>query len=205
VEDRTATLADHTGLQITVCHFPPGTSKWNKIEHRLFSYISRNWRGQPLASYQVIINLIAATTTSIGLKVYACLDENKYPKIEITGAQLDADPIPAQQRQPGSQTISPWCDDPRGTCRASPPPMCGRIFRFPEAISWMAARLPGLKSHVHNSTARSRSRPEAGRTKFSIPSGTTSNTSSEPGSRSAIPATGREPDRAGSTGADPAR
>ncbi|SRR5579884_633282 len=83
-------LADHTGLQITVCHFPPGTSKWNKIEHRLFSYISRNWRGQPLVSYQVIINLIAATTTSTGLKVYARLDQNEYPKIEITDAQLAA-------------------------------------------------------------------------------------------------------------------
>ena len=57
-------LADHTGLQIRVCHLPPGTSKWNKIEHRLFSFISRNWRGQPLVSYEVIINLIAATTSS---------------------------------------------------------------------------------------------------------------------------------------------
>ncbi len=83
-------LADHTGLAITVCHFPPGTSKWNKIEHRLFSYISRNWRGQPLVSYQVIINLIAATTTSAGLKVYVRLDENEYPKVEITDAQLAA-------------------------------------------------------------------------------------------------------------------
>jgi hypothetical protein len=83
-------LADHTGLQITVCHFPPGTSKWNKVEHRLFSYISRNWRGQPLISYQVIINLIAATTTSTGLKVYVRLDQNEYPKIEITDAQLAA-------------------------------------------------------------------------------------------------------------------
>lgn len=83
-------LADHTGLQITVCHFPPGTSKWNKVEHRLFSYISRNWRGQPLVSYQVIINLIAATTTATGLKVYVRLDQNEYPKIEITDAQLAA-------------------------------------------------------------------------------------------------------------------
>ena len=83
-------LADHTGLQITVCHFPPGTSKWNKIEHRLFSFISRNWRGQPLISYQVIINLIAATTTSTGLEVYARLDENEYPKIEVTDAELAA-------------------------------------------------------------------------------------------------------------------
>jgi hypothetical protein len=84
------TLANDTGLQITVCHFPPGTSKWNKIEHRLFSFISRNWRGQPLISYEVIINLIAATTTSTGLEVYARLDENEYPKVEVTNAELAA-------------------------------------------------------------------------------------------------------------------
>ena len=83
-------LSNDTGLQITVCHFPPGTSKWNKIEHRLFSFISRNWRGRPLISYQVIINLIAATTTSAGLDVYARLDENEYPKIEVSDAELAA-------------------------------------------------------------------------------------------------------------------
>jgi len=83
-------LADHTGLQISVCHFPPGTSKWNKVEHRLFSFISKNWRGRPLASYEVIINSIAATTTRTGLDVYARLDDNKYPTIEITDEQLAA-------------------------------------------------------------------------------------------------------------------
>jgi len=83
-------LADDTGLQIVVCHFPPGTSKWNKVEHRLFSFISRNWRGQPLISYEVIINLIAATTTSTGLEVYARLDPNEYPKVEVTDAELAA-------------------------------------------------------------------------------------------------------------------
>ena len=67
-------LADETGLAITVCHFPPGTSKWNKIEHRLFSYISMNWRGRPLISHEVIVNLIAATTTATGLKVRAHSD-----------------------------------------------------------------------------------------------------------------------------------
>ncbi len=84
MEDRAATLADRTGLQIIVCHFPPGTSKWNKVEHRLFSYISSNWRGRPLISYEVIINLIAATTTSTGLEVYARLDHDKYPKVDVT-------------------------------------------------------------------------------------------------------------------------
>ena len=84
-------LADHTGLQITVCHFPPGTSKWNKIEHRLFSFISKNWRGQSLVSYEVIINLIAATKTRTGLQVYARLDETEYPdKIQVTDEQLAA-------------------------------------------------------------------------------------------------------------------
>ena len=71
-------LSTETGLKITVCHFPPGTSKWNKIEHRLFSYISKNWRGRPLTSYEVAVNLIASTTTSKGLKVKCELDTNKY-------------------------------------------------------------------------------------------------------------------------------
>ena len=71
-------LSTETGLKITVCHFPPGTSKWNKIEHRLFSYISKNWRGRPLTSYEVVVNLIASTTTSKGLKVKCELDTNKY-------------------------------------------------------------------------------------------------------------------------------
>ena len=72
-------LADQTGLRIAVCHFPPGTSKWNKIEHRLFSFISQNWRGKPLISFEVIVNLIAATTTARGLKVHAELNDQPYP------------------------------------------------------------------------------------------------------------------------------
>jgi transposase len=82
-------LADETGLRIQVCHFPPGTSKWNKIEHRLFSFISLNWRAKPLVSLETIINLIGATTTRTGLKVYAQLDQRSYPnKIKITDAEL---------------------------------------------------------------------------------------------------------------------
>ncbi len=72
-------LADETGLEITVCHLPPGTSKWNKIEHRLFAWISQNWRGKPLTSYAVILKLIAATTTEAGLTVQCQLDTNSYP------------------------------------------------------------------------------------------------------------------------------
>jgi len=72
-------LADDTGLSIAVCHFPPGTSKWNKVEHRLFSFISSNWRGQPLRDYETIVNLIAATTTANGLTVTCRLDHSQYP------------------------------------------------------------------------------------------------------------------------------
>lgn len=72
-------LANELGVPITVCHLPPGTSKWNKIEHRLFSFITGNWRGKPLVSHQVIVQLIAATTTKTGLKVRCQLDQNSYP------------------------------------------------------------------------------------------------------------------------------
>jgi hypothetical protein len=80
-------LADETGLEISVCHFPPGTSKWNKIEHRLFSFITKNWRGKPLVSHEVIVNLIAATTTRTGLRVQSQLDTGKYPKGIKVGKQ----------------------------------------------------------------------------------------------------------------------
>jgi transposase len=101
-------LADHTGLQVSVCHFPPGTSKWNKIEHRLFSFISKNWRGRPLVSYEVIINLISATTTRTGLEVYARLDTDEYPKVEVTDEQLAAVNIDHQRFHPEwNYTINP--------------------------------------------------------------------------------------------------
>ena len=84
-----ARLAEQTGLTITVCHLPPGTSKWNKIEHRLFSHISMNWRGRPLTSHEVIVNTIAATTTGTGLTVAAELDTGNYPNgIKITDQQM---------------------------------------------------------------------------------------------------------------------
>jgi hypothetical protein len=72
-------FADETGLSISVCHFPPGTSKWNKVEHRLFSFISSNWRGEPLRDYETIVNLISRTTTAKGLQVICRLDRRKYP------------------------------------------------------------------------------------------------------------------------------
>ena len=84
-------LADEIGLAIRVCHFPPGTSKWNKVEHRMFSFVSINWRGKPLESLQVIVDLIASTTTTSGLKVYARLDPGEYEKgIKVTDAELAA-------------------------------------------------------------------------------------------------------------------
>ena len=87
-----AALAAGTGLEITVCHLPPGTSKWNKIEHRLFSHISMNWRGRPLTSHEVIVQTIAATTTRTGLTVSAELDSAAYPK----GIKISDRLIPAQ-------------------------------------------------------------------------------------------------------------
>src|SRR5690242_8555419 len=89
-----AALAEETGLQITVCHFPPGTSKWNKIEHRLFSHVTMNWRGRPLTSHDVIISSIAATTTRTGLTVQARLDDGSYPTgVKVSNAQMAALPI----------------------------------------------------------------------------------------------------------------
>jgi len=82
-------FADETGLQLHVSHFPPGTSKWNKIEHRMFSHITQNWRGRPLESVETVVNLIASTTTTTGLRVRASLDRRKYaPRIKISNAQL---------------------------------------------------------------------------------------------------------------------
>ncbi len=72
-------LATETGLKIKVCHFPPGTSKWNKIEHRMFCHITENWRGRPLVSREVVVNLIGNTTTKTGLNIQAKLDQNSYP------------------------------------------------------------------------------------------------------------------------------
>jgi len=84
-------VADKIGLELRVCHFPPGTSKWNKIEHRLFCHITQNWRGKPLVSHEVIVNLIANTTTQKGLKVRAELDTNRYETgVKVTDTQLAA-------------------------------------------------------------------------------------------------------------------
>jgi transposase len=102
-------LADHTGLEISVCHFPPGTSKWNKIEHRLWSLIGKNWRGRPLVSHEVIINSINATTSDTGLEVYAQLDTRDYPKaVEVSDSELAAVNLTGDQFHPEwNYTIKP--------------------------------------------------------------------------------------------------
>jgi len=83
-------MANQTGLTITVCHFPPGTSKWNKIEHRMFSFITKNWRGKPLTDRATIVNLIGSTKTEEGLKIRCELDTNDYPKgIKVSDAQME--------------------------------------------------------------------------------------------------------------------
>ena len=104
-----ATLAAETGLEITVCHYPPGTSKWNKIEHRLFSFISMNWRGQTLTDMRTIVELIAATTTETGLTVQATHDNDWYQKgIKITNTQIDELPLhPHDWHGDWNYTITP--------------------------------------------------------------------------------------------------
>ena len=89
-----AKLAAETGLEITACHYPPGTSKWNRIEHRMFSFITMNWRGRPLTTLRTIVELIAATTTDTGLSVQAAYDPNWYPTgVKISDADLAAVPL----------------------------------------------------------------------------------------------------------------
>jgi len=91
-----AKLAQETGLEITVCHYPPGTSKWNKVEHKLFSFITINWRGRPLTSYRAIVELAAATTTQTGLVVRAEWDQGSYPLgVEVSDDELAALPLTA--------------------------------------------------------------------------------------------------------------
>lgn len=89
-----AKLAEETGLEITVCHYPPGTSKWNRIEHRMFSFITMNWRGTPLTTMRTIIELISGTATTTGLTIQADYDSNWYPKgVKISDAELSAVPL----------------------------------------------------------------------------------------------------------------
>jgi hypothetical protein len=134
-----AVLAGETGLEITVCHFPPGTSKWNKIEHRLFSHITMNWRGRPLISHEVIVNTIAATTTRAGLTVHAELDTGLYPAgITTSDREMAALPV----------TRHPWHGDwnytlrPGGPRPVPPAPPPGPARR--DSTAWAHPALTGM-------------------------------------------------------------
>jgi hypothetical protein len=143
-----AGLAAETGLAITVCHFPPGTSKWNKIEHRLFSHITHNWRGRPLTSHEVVVNTIAATTTRTGLRVHAELDTGTYPLgVKISDEQLAALPI----------TLHDWHGDWNYTLDPQPPPTPPNTPATSTASSarhdtssWAAPALTGISTQDWN-------------------------------------------------------
>lgn len=135
-----AALAAETGLDITVCHMPPGTSKWNKIEHRLFSHISMNWRGRPLTSHDVIVKSIAATTTRAGLKVQAELDLGTYDTgIKVTDGDIDALPMHRHRfhgdwnytLHPQARDTTSAAENPRSASCRSPQPGT-RCLRNPE-------------------------------------------------------------------------
>lgn len=101
-------LASELGMPITVCHYPPGTSKWNKIEHRLFSFVSMNWKGKPLVSYETVVNLIGSTTTRSGLQVKAVLDTKRYDKQQFTKEDVDDLRIQRHRFHPDwNYTLSP--------------------------------------------------------------------------------------------------
>jgi len=133
-----AAFALQAGLAVTVCHFPPGTSKWNKIEHRLFSCITHNWRGRPLTSHQVIVNTIAATTTRAGLRVHAELDTGHYDTgVQVSAQQMACLPLDRHR----------WHGDWNYTLRPeppAPPPPPAPPAREPEHPGWARPVLTGL-------------------------------------------------------------
>jgi len=133
-----AAFALETGLAVTVCHFPPGTSKWNKIEHRLFSHITMNWRGRPLTSHEVIVNTIAATTTRTGLTVHARLDHGSYPEgVKVSDEQMAALPLDRHDwHGDWNYTLRP---EPPAPPRPPQPPA-----REPERPDWAHPALTGL-------------------------------------------------------------
>jgi len=178
-----AALAEQTGLEITCCHFPPGTSKWNKIEHRLFSHITMNWRGRPLTSHDVVINSIAATTTRTGLTVRARLDDGTYPTgVKISNAQMAALPV---SRHPfhgdWNYTLHPASRHATATVAGNQPghrePALPELTGLaPGQMDELIARLAALRQAQREQRARShpagdaRHKPRSGRPPlFSFP------------------------------------
>src|SRR5215813_4049198 len=112
--------ADELAIPITVCHLPPATSKWNKIEHRLFSFITQNWRGKPLVSYQAIVQLIAATTTTAVLTVRCQLDQNTYPAgIKVSDAEIKGVITPSGHARRNRSSYCSECPKQTKTRRVS--------------------------------------------------------------------------------------
>ena len=140
-----AALAVETGLEITVCHFPPGTSKWNKVEHRLFSHITMNWRGRPLTSHEVVVNTIAATTTRTGLKVRAELDAGAYATgVQVSDAQMKALPLDRHDwHGDWNYTLHPASTaTEHGSARAGRPAPAPRSVRPAQPRTWPGSATP---------------------------------------------------------------
>jgi transposase len=167
-----AALAAETGLQVTCCHFPPGTSKWNKVEHRLFSHITMNWRGRSLTSHDVVINSIAATTTRTGLTVQARLDDGTYPTgVKVSNAQMAALPV---SRHPfhgdWNYTLHPAAGPPAGNDQERRPAALPELTGLaPADLDQLIAQLAALRQAQREQRARShpasdaRHKPRSGR------------------------------------------
>jgi Rhodopirellula transposase DDE domain len=162
-----AALAAENGLEITCCHFPPGTSKWNKVEHRLFSHITMNWRGRPLTSHDVVINSIAATTTRTGLTVRARLDDGSYPTgVKVTNAQMAALPISRHPfhgdwnytLHPAGHTAGP----PASNEQQRPAALPELTGLAPGDLDGLIARLAALRQAQREEKARSHPASDAG-------------------------------------------
>lgn len=148
-----AAFAAETGLTVTVCHFPPGTSKWNKIEHRLFSHITTNWRGRPLTSHEVVLNTIAATTTGTGLRVEAVLDHGTYPTgVAVSREQLRALPItPHAEHGQWNYSIAPTgagAAPPRADQRAATRTQTLQLLADPRLTGMSTTELAALQTRL---------------------------------------------------------
>jgi Rhodopirellula transposase DDE domain len=167
-----AALAAETGLEITCCHFPPGTSKWNKVEHRLFSHITMNWRGRPLTSHDVVISSITATTTRTGLTVQARLDDGTYPTgVKVGNAQMAALPV---SRHPfhgdWNYTLHPAAGPPASNDQEHRPAALPELTGLaPGDLDQLIAQLAALREAQREQRARShpasdaRHKPRSGR------------------------------------------